>query len=134
MGKISISKKASKIKWWKISPQATNIKGLSEPELTNCVLDFKSYISGKCWIDEITTTSEWLKALKILKSISQWRPQDIRPKDTVEWNWKYKWLYQWLAPDIKVKEIDFSRSGRIFYYNIRNTIYILWIKWNHINI
>lgn len=119
----------------RIPANATNVRDQIDPEWLNFVINFSNYLERKCWIDEFDKLWNCKNAIKQLKKMGTVSLHELVPRDTLENNPRYWWLYSWLtSPEIKIKEIAVSWTGRIFYYVVWRTIYIRSIKGNHVDL
>ncbi|MCK5416205.1 hypothetical protein KAI92_02135 [Candidatus Parcubacteria bacterium] len=103
----------------------------------NFLFSFVHYKFGQCGLS-ILDNSNSKKLVKKLKIINETSSVDISKskliKDDVHNNSKYKALYKGLPPDIEIKEIDFSSSGRIFVYFVKRFVCVIAIKPNHLKV
>lgn len=102
----------------------------------NFLISFVHYKSSECGMGKLVDGSA-RQLVKVLKKLNSTKRKDLPNsrliRDSVNNSGDYSKLYNGLSPDVEIKEIDFSDTGRIFAYFVRRYVCIVAINPVHKN-
>lgn len=117
-------------------PINADIPDYDEKLKENFLISFLHYKVGQCGLKNLAEKSA-KQLVKKLKAINNTKigelPVSGLVKDNICNSGDYSKLYKDLSPDVEIKEIDFSDSGRIFAYFVERYVCIVAIDPNHRN-
>ena len=102
----------------------------------NFLFSFVHYKQSQCGLKDLEAASS-KQLIKKLRIINETTLRGLASskiiRNNVNNSGQYTKLYTGLSPDVEIKEIDFSDSGRIFAYFVERFVCIIAINPNHIN-
>ncbi|TRZ78474.1 hypothetical protein D4R87_00600 [bacterium] len=103
----------------------------------NFLFSFAHYKIGQCGLKDLygKDSKQLIEKLRrINETTIRELPSSKLIHDNVKKGGNYKSLFDGLSPDVEIREIRFSDSGRIFAYFVERYVCIVAIKPNHIKI
>lgn len=129
-------KKNKKGSQYSLPPDVAFQKDQKDPEDTNMAIVFDRYNHNECELHKFTRPDETKKLIKKFNVITSCDPSTLSStgliKDNIERRGGYLSLYDGIEDDITLKEIQFTNTGRIFFFRVRRCFYIVAIKNRHI--